>query len=118
MTEQAPRTYKARHVIAASPWDVYELLTDRDEQAQWRDRFARQLDIVEEEPYTRVAFDDGLVMWIEPEGEKTLLRCETPKSGNGLTGRFGRWFTSRKSVEEELLAQLKRIGATAEHRGI
>lgn len=114
----AARTYSAAHRIAASPWDVYELLVDPEQQAQWRDRHARHLQVVDERPYTRVEFEDSVVMELEPEGQGTLLTATRTRSGNGLTGRLGLVFTSRSTVESELLLQLKRIGNAVEFGGM
>lgn len=112
------RRYTASHVIAATPWDVYELLVDPDQQGQWKDRYAAHHDVADASPYTRVEFEDGTVMLLEPEGSGTKLTAQRTRTGNGSTGRLGRWLTSRKSVQEDLLLELKRIGSTAESGGI
>lgn len=106
--------YTAEHVIAATPWDVFECLVDPVQQTQWRDRFKGPQPIEESAPYTRVSFTDGIAFELEPgpEGEGTLLRAVRTRSGNGLTGRFGRWMTSRKSIQESLEEDLKRIEST------
>ena len=115
---ETERRYTATHVIAATPWDVYEILVDPDQQAQWKDRYAAHHDVVECSPYTRVEFDDGTLMELEPEGAGTRITSSRARTGNGLTGRVGRWLTSKKSVREDLLLELKRIGSTAESGGI
>lgn len=114
----ADRPYTAEHVIGASPWDVWELLVSPIEQQQWRDRYTMPVGVADEQPYTRVEFTDGTVMEIEPEGSGTLLRASTRRTGNGSSGRLGRLITSRRAVESDLLAQLKRIGSLAESGGL
>ncbi len=112
------RTYSAECVIDATPWDVYELLVDPEQQSQWRERYATHAATAEEQPYTRVVFEDGVVMELEPEGSGTLLKATRTRSGNGLTGKLGILLTSRSTVESEMLSQLKRIGATLASGGI
>ena len=118
MAGETSKTYTATHVVGASPWDTFELLTDPDQQTQWRDRWARHAQVVEADEYTRVAFDDSVVIELEPDGSGTRLTATRTRSGNGLTGRIGVWFTSRKTVEAELLTLLKRIGNALDYGDI
>jgi uncharacterized protein YndB with AHSA1/START domain len=112
------RTYEAEHAIAATPWDVFEMLADPAQQSQWRDRWETHGDVVESREYTYVKFEDGLELTLEPEGAGTLVRASKSRSADTFTGKLGLLFTSRKRVEFDLQAQLKRIGATAEFGAI
>ncbi|WP_354697602.1 hypothetical protein DSM112329_03237 [Paraconexibacter sp. AEG42_29] len=110
-----PRPYTAKHVAAASPWDVYECLTDPDDMAQWRGQHTMAISVADAYPYTKVEFNNGMVVELEPEDGGTLLKARRSRSSNGMTGRVGRLLTSRKNVEEELLEVLRRIASVAEH---
>lgn len=114
----AERTYTAEHVIAAAPWDVFELLVDPEQQGQWRDRWETHAPVVSDRAYTHVRFEDGLELGLEPEGSGTLLTATRTRTGEGLTGRIGLLFQSRSRVESEMEAQLKRIGASVEFGAI
>lgn len=114
----AERTFVAEHVVTATPWDVYELLTDDEQQGQWRERFERHAAVAEEEPYTRIVFEDRLEIELEPSGSGTLIRAVRTKHGDGPFGVIGLWFTSRRSYQSEMEAQLKRIGATLQYGAI
>lgn len=113
-----PRPYSAQHVATASPWDVYECLTEPDEMAQWRGQHTSALTVADAYPYTKVEFNNGMVVELEPEGDGTLIKARRSRSSNGMTGRFGRLMTSRKNVEEELLEELRRIALVASHRRV
>lgn len=114
----AQRTFVAETVVQATPWDVFELLTDDQQQNQWRERFERHAPVVEEDRYTRIVFEDHLHIELEPSGSGTLVRGVRTKTGDGPFGVIGLWLTSRRSVEAEMEAQLKRIGATVEYGAI
>ncbi|WP_026910445.1 hypothetical protein [Patulibacter minatonensis] len=112
------RTYAAEHVIAATPWDIFEMLADPAQQGQWRDRWEKHGEVVEDRAYTYVRFEDGLELTLEPEGAGTLIRASKSRTAETFTAKLGLLFTSRKRVEYDLQAQLKRIGATAEFGAI
>lgn len=113
------RTYSAEHVIAASPWDVYELLVDPEQQSQWRERFAPRAATIDEQPYTRIAFADNIVMELEPAPDgATLLKATRTRTSAGALGRIGLLLTSRSTAESELLSLLKRIEMTLVSGGI
>lgn len=114
----AERTFVAEHVVNATPWDVYAVLTDESQQAQWRDRFERHAPVAEETPYTRIVFEDELVIDLEPSGSGTLVRGTRKTHGEGPFGAVGLWLRGRRGAESEIEDQLKRIGATAENPGI
>jgi hypothetical protein len=104
------RTFTAEHAVAATPWDVFDLLVDPEQQAQWRERFEPHARVAEDVPYTRVRFEDGLTVELRPEGDGTLLRATLVRSG----GAVGLALQSRKRAEEALRTQLKRIGSSVE----
>lgn len=112
------RTFAAEIVVKATPWDVFEMLTDDEQQGQWREKFERHAPVVEEQRYTRVVYEDRLAIELEPSGSGTLVRAVRTKTGDGTFGVIGLWFTSRRSAEFDLEAQLKRIGATLEYGAI
>lgn len=114
----AERTFVAETVVRATPWDVFEMLADDQQQGQWREKFERHAPVVEEERYTRIVFEDRLEIELEPSGSGTLVRGIRTKTGDGVLGVVGLWFTSRRSAESEMEAQLKRIGATLEFGAI
>lgn len=114
----AERTFVAELVVPATPWDVFALLTDDQQQGQWRTRFERHAPVVEEDRYTRIVFEDRLLIELEPSGSGTLIRGIRTKEGDGPFGVIGLWFTSRRSAEAEMEAQLGRIGATLQYGAI
>lgn len=107
----AEQRYVAEHVTTANPWDVFALLTDEDQQSQWRARFEPAAPVAEASPYTRVRFEDGLVVELEPEGTGTRLIGTRQAGGNVLT----RLFAGRRAREAELADQLSRIAGTLEY---
>lgn len=114
----AQRTFVAEHVVKATPWDVFEMLTDDGQQGQWRAKFERHAPVAEEDRYTRIVFEDRLRIELEPSGSGTLIRGVRTKEGDGPFGVIGLWFTSRRNAEAEMEAQLKRIAATLEFGAI
>jgi hypothetical protein len=112
------RTYTSEHVVKATPWDVYEMLVDQDQQGQWRTRFEPHTPTLEETPYTRIAFEDQLVLELEPQDGGTLLRATRTKSGEGFSGVVGLLFTSRRTMESNMHDQLVRIASTMEFGAI
>lgn len=105
------KPYVAERTTPADPWAVYEMLTDREQQAQWRGRFDRLAPVAEATPYTRVRFEDGFVVDLEPDGTGTRLVGSLPVSGSALS----RVFTSRRSRESELADHLARITGALEY---
>jgi carbon monoxide dehydrogenase subunit G len=103
------RTFTADHVIARSPWDVYEFLADPEQGDQWWDRHAVQLEITEEQPYTRIRFGATMEFELEPEGSGTRLTVRRTYSSRGTLGQIGLRFIGRGSTEQELRALLNRI---------
>lgn len=114
----AERTYVSEHVTTAAPWDVYEMLVDLEQQGQWRTRFEPHAPAVEETPYTRIAFEDHLIIDLEPEGTGTRMRATRVKTGEGWSGMIGLIFTGRRTMEANMHDQLVRIASTAEFGAI
>jgi hypothetical protein len=113
----AERSFTSEHVVRATPWDVWEVLVDPEQQAQWRSRFEEHAPTIEESPYTRIVFADGLLLELEPEGADTLLRATRVDRKEGL-GAVGLVFRGRKGTEQTMHDQLVRIASTVEYRGI
>lgn len=107
----AERTYVAERVTSADPWAVYALLTDEQQQSQWRGRFETHAPVAEATPYTRVRFEDGLTVALEPEGTGTRLTGTRPVGD----GAFRRVFPNRRAFESELADQLARITGAIEY---
>lgn len=103
------RRFAASLSIARSPWDVYDFLADEEQQSQWRDRFAAHVDVVDAQPYTRIAYANNLEFVIEPDGDGTLLSV---RRGYESTSRIGLRLFGKKAQESELLDLLKRIEAS------
>jgi len=114
----AERSFVSEHVTTANPWDVFEMLTDQEQQAQWRAKFEAHAPVYEATPYTRVVFEDRLIVELEPEGTGTLLRGTRVQIADGPLGGIGLRFASRRNAEADLHNQLVRIASTLEYGGI
>ncbi|MTD44560.1 hypothetical protein GKE82_09725 [Conexibacter sp. W3-3-2] len=120
MGKEHSRSFTASLDIPVTPWDVYELLADADQQTQWRDRFAPFQDVTRAEPYTLVAYGNGLVFGIEPgpEGSGTTLTVSKSWESSGAMGAIGLRLFGKKAQEEELLALLRRVESVLLYDGI
>jgi hypothetical protein len=105
-------TYQADVVIAAEPEEVWEVLVDPDHRTQWQDRFSQAIGVNESNPPHHVVFTDGLQLELERVGDGTLVVATRTRSPIGIGGKLGGILTSRRNVEDELRAILKRIEAT------
>jgi hypothetical protein len=114
------RSFTASLEIPASPWDVYELLADEEQQTQWRDRFAPFVEITEARPYTLVVYGNGQRFTVEPgatEGS-TLLTVEKSWESSGAMGAIGLRLFGKKAQHDELLALLRRVESVLLYDGI
>lgn len=106
----ASRTFTVEHVIAATPWDVFELIADPDMQYQWRDPHSDPDALVtESEPYTRVVYSNGQIFELEPEGSGTRLHLTRTHEAHGFFQEVGIRFVSKKTRRNDMEKLLKRI---------
>lgn len=104
------RTFTTEVVMKATPWDVYELISDESQQRQWRDAHTGKHAIVmEAEPYTHVAFSDGVVYELQPEGTGTRVRATRTRHAEGFMAKAGLRLISKRSAEDDMRTDLKRI---------
>jgi hypothetical protein len=107
------KTFTAQVVTEASPQRVFEFLADAEHQRQWRDAHSGKFALVmEAEPWSKVAFSDGVVVELYAEGAGTRMHAvRTQTAEDGAIGRLGLRFMSRRAEEERLRQDLMRIDA-------